>query len=142
MRLDRDLQDEVDFHIDMRANEYQKAGMSEEQATHQARQQFGDIDSVMAEMRKERLTSMAMLCAMTALVVAVVVVWLTQQRIANTDLRMPVAPAAPAIRDPDRPSGTAPPPPPRGRGYGNTVAPGEWRQGPPTRDNNDKATVR
>ncbi len=113
-RLARELEDEVEFHIAMRTSEHLKAGMSAGEATQEARQQFGDIDAVIADMRKERLAPLT-LFTMTVLVVAVVLIWVAEQRIGSTDLRMPAAPAAPLIRDPDRPSGFAPPPPP-GRG--------------------------
>jgi predicted permease len=41
-RLDRDLRDEIEFHIEARREELQRAGMSEELARRRARQQFGN----------------------------------------------------------------------------------------------------
>jgi hypothetical protein len=111
-RLARDLQDEVEFHIDMRVSEHLEAGMSADEATKEAHQQFGHIDSVVADMRRERLASATMLFAMSALVVAVVVLWIVQQRLASTDLRLPAVAAAPIFRDPNRPTGSPPPPRP------------------------------
>jgi hypothetical protein len=110
-RLDRDLRDEVEFHIKMRANEHLKAGMSKGEAIKEAHQQFGDIDSVIADMREARLSSKTMLVAMTALLVATVVFWILQRQIGNTDLMAPALPAAPVIRDLDLRSGSPPPPP-------------------------------
>src|SRR5688572_8344631 len=112
-RLARDLQDEVEFHIDMRVDEHLKAGMSADEATKEAHQQFGHIDLVVADMRKERLPSATLLFAMSALVVAAVVLWIVQQRLASPNLRLPAVAAAPVFRDPNRLTGSAPPPRPR-----------------------------
>jgi hypothetical protein len=111
-RLTRDLRDEVDSHIEMRSNEHLKAGMSKGEAIKEAHQQFGDIDSVIAGMREARLSSTTMLVAMTALLVATVVIWIAQRQIRSTDLLVPALPAAPVMRDFDLRS-SSPPPPPR-----------------------------
>jgi putative ABC transport system permease protein len=42
-RLDRDLDDEVAFHLAMRASEYRDSGMSERAARDQAQRQFGNV---------------------------------------------------------------------------------------------------
>lgn len=110
-RLTRDLRDEVEFHIEMRANEHLKAGMSKGEAIKEAHQQFGDIDSVMADMREARLSSKWMLVAMTALVAATVVFWIAQRQIGSTDLMTPALPAAPVMRNLDLRSGSPPSPP-------------------------------
>ena len=110
-RLARDLHDEVEFHIHMRASEYRNLGMDADEAAQQARQQFGDIDSIVEDMRKERLASTTMLFAMSALVLVVVVVWIVQPRTGSTD-RLPRVPAASIFRDPHRPTGSPPPPRP------------------------------
>jgi hypothetical protein len=110
-RLARDLQDEVEFHIDMRVSEHLTAGMSAAEATKEAHQQFGHIDSVVADMRQERLASAPMLFAMSALVVAVVL-WIVQQRFASTERRLPAVAAAPIFRDPNRTIRSEPPPRP------------------------------
>jgi hypothetical protein len=109
--LNRDLRDEVEFHIEMRANEHLKAGMSRGEAIKEAHQQFGDMDSVIADMREARLSSKMILVAMTALLVATVVFWIAQRQIGSTDLMAPALPAAPVIRDLDLRSGSPPPPP-------------------------------
>jgi hypothetical protein len=111
-RLERDLEDEVEFHIEMRASEYRKAGMNADEATARAHQQFGDIDSVITGMRHARLTSVATLFMMTALFAAVVAFLIAQQRTRSTDLLMPALPATPVVRDLDLSSGSPPPPPP------------------------------
>jgi len=50
-RLDRDIHDEVAFHIEMRTNQHVTAGMTSDEAKARARQQFGDVSTVEAEMR-------------------------------------------------------------------------------------------
>ncbi len=42
-RLDRDLDDEVAFHLAMRASEYRDSGLSDRAASDQARRQFGNV---------------------------------------------------------------------------------------------------
>jgi hypothetical protein len=111
-RLRRDLEDEVEFHIDMKAGEYLKTGMSEDEATKEAHQDFGDIEAVVADMRKERLTSLPMIFAMTAVVVAVVVLWLAQQQLGTGDLETPSVRAVSIFRDPNLPRWSSPPPSP------------------------------
>ena len=111
-RLARDLQEEVEFHVDMRAKENRSAGMDEDEAARHALRQFGDIDSVVSDMRRERLASMPALFAMSALVLAVVVVWIVQRRMASTELRLPPVAAVSIFRDPDRVMGSPPPPRP------------------------------
>ena len=111
-RLARDLRDEVEFHIHMRADENRNAGMDDIEAVKQARRQFGDIGSVVSDMRKERLASTPMLFAMSALVLAVVVVWIVQQRMASSELRLPPVRGVSIFRDPNRVMGSPPPPRP------------------------------
>lgn len=111
-RLARDLRDEVEFHIHMRADENRNAGMDDDEAVQQARQQFGDVGSVVSDMRKERLASTPMLFAMSALVLAVAVGWIVQQRMASTELRLPPVRAVSVFRDPNRVMGSPPPPRP------------------------------
>ena len=114
-RLDRDLHDEVDFHIALRAREHSEHGMSADAAFKEAREQFGDTDSVIAAMRHARLTPVRTLVMATALSATVVTFFIGQQRMRSLDLDMPALPQAPPVGDPDRPSGSPPPPPP-GRG--------------------------
>jgi hypothetical protein len=111
-RLARDLEDEVAFHIDLRATEYLKTGMTADEAMKEAHEQFGDLDTVVANMRKERLTSVPMLVTITALFMAVVMLWIAQQQLASTNLRTPAVRPVSIFKDPDRPTGSPPPPPP------------------------------
>jgi hypothetical protein len=111
-RLARDLQDEVEFHIAMRASEHVKAGMSPNDATKEARQQFGDIETVVADMRKERLASMAVVLTVTSLLAVGAILWIAQQRI-RTDARIPVVRAVTIFKDPNLRPRSSPPPRPR-----------------------------
>ena len=40
-RFDRELQDEIQFHLDMRAGELQQTGLTRSDAIAQARREFG-----------------------------------------------------------------------------------------------------
>ena len=111
-RLARELQDEVEFHIAMRVSEHLKAGMSPDEAIKEARQQFGDIEVVVADMRKERLTSMTVVLTVTALLTVVAMLWVAQQRISSTDSRMPAVRAVTIFKDPNLLSSSSPPPRP------------------------------
>src|SRR5260370_34198072 len=53
-RVERDLEDEVDFHIEMQARKNLLAGMSEAEAARRARIQFGGAAQVMEECRDAR----------------------------------------------------------------------------------------
>ena len=109
-RLARDLEDEVEFHIDMRANEYVKGGMGADDATKEAHQQFGDVETVVASMRKERLASSTVLFVTTAVLMAVVLLWIAQQQLGGGDSELPQVRAVSIFRDPNLPP-TGPPPP-------------------------------
>jgi hypothetical protein len=75
--LERDLRDEVEFHIGMRAAGYINEGMAPEDADALARRRFGDEEAVMTDMRWARLTSVpGVLVATTTLSLIVAVVWL------------------------------------------------------------------
>ena len=111
-RLARDLEDEVEFHIDMRASEFLKAGMSVDDATKEAHQQFGDVETVVASMRKERLASSPMLFATTAVLIAVVMLWIAQQQMGGGDSELPQVRSVSIFKDPNLPTGSPPPPPP------------------------------
>ena len=52
---DDDLHSEVQFHIDMRTERHVNAGMTPEDAEALARNQFGDVEAVMNDMRRARL---------------------------------------------------------------------------------------
>ena len=112
-RLARDLHDEVEFHIAMRTSEHVKGGMSPNDAAKEARQQFGDIDIVVADMRQERLASMAVVLAVTSLVAVGAILWIAQQRMRSTDMRMPAVRAVTIFKDPHLRSRSSPPPRPR-----------------------------
>src|SRR2546421_5874628 len=53
-RVERDLEDELDFHVEMQARKNVLAGMSEAEATRRARIQFGGPDQVREECRDAR----------------------------------------------------------------------------------------
>jgi hypothetical protein len=108
--LERDLQDEVEFHIDKRASEFLSAGMSADEARKKAHEQFGDIDSLISQMRAARRTSVTTLFTVAALLVAIVF-WIAQTRIGTTNVQVPALPAAPLVRDLNRRSGSPPPAP-------------------------------
>ena len=50
----RDVDDEVAFHLEMRARELVEQGMSPEEARRRATESFGDVDAIRSEMRRER----------------------------------------------------------------------------------------
>ena len=111
-RLARDLQDEVEFHIAMRAGEHVKAGLSPNEAAKEARQQFGDIEMIVADMRKERLASMAVVLTFISFLAVAAILWIAQQRMRSTDSRMPVVRAVTIFKDPNLRSRSSPPPRP------------------------------
>ncbi|HEY2459802.1 MAG TPA: ABC transporter permease [Candidatus Acidoferrum sp.] len=53
-QLDRDLQDEVAFHLDMRAEKNRTAGIADEEAQYAARRQFGNVGEVTEKAREIR----------------------------------------------------------------------------------------
>jgi hypothetical protein len=113
-RLDRDLHEEVQFHLDRRADAHMHAGLNREEAMKRAREQFGDVDKAKRGMRRARLSSVTTLVAMASLLAVVAVIWISQARL--VDIPMPVPPeaplAAPLWFDRDAPGRTPPPPPP------------------------------
>src|SRR5437764_6603211 len=52
----RDVDDEIDFHLDMRTREFIERGMSPEDARRAASASFGDVDAIEASCRAERAT--------------------------------------------------------------------------------------
>ncbi len=46
LRMRREIDDEIDFHLNMRRSEYRKSGMSNRDATVAARSRFGDVKDV------------------------------------------------------------------------------------------------
>jgi predicted permease len=53
-RVETEIQDEIDFHLEMRARQYEQDGMAQADADAAARRRFGDIDRIQAEVRVER----------------------------------------------------------------------------------------
>lgn len=111
-RLARDLEDEVEFHLDMRASGHVKSGMSADDATKKAHQQFGDVETVVASMRKERLAASPMLFATTGVLIAGVLFWIAQQQLGGGDSELPKVRAVSIFTDPNLPPTGPPPPPP------------------------------
>jgi putative ABC transport system permease protein len=56
-RLDRDLADEIDFHLDARTEELTRAGLSPQEARARARQQFGNALAVRESSRDIKIFS-------------------------------------------------------------------------------------
>ena len=71
---DRDVRAEVDFHIDMRAASYIKAGASPDEAAARARERFGDVEEIMSDMHRARLASPKAI-AIAAICVGVIASW-------------------------------------------------------------------
>ena len=111
-RLESDLHDEVQFHLDKRADELIQTGLNREDAMKRANEQFGDVDATKKGMRRARLTSLTALVAMTSLVAVIGVFWMSQARLVNGPI--PEPPLAPIFWDVDLdgPRRTPPPPPP------------------------------
>jgi predicted permease len=53
-RKERDLDDEVRFHLEMMADEYRRRGMSDEEARRAARRQFGGVTQMKEEYRDQQ----------------------------------------------------------------------------------------
>src|SRR5689334_4502582 len=54
--LERELDDELRFHIEREADQYERAGMSREEAVRRARLAFGGVDRMKEESRGARGT--------------------------------------------------------------------------------------
>jgi hypothetical protein len=114
--LDRDLRDEVEFQLHMRAGQHQRSGLDSEEAMKRARDQFGDVDAFTKGMRRARLTSIATLVTVSSLLAVLIVVWISQNR-RSSDASIPTLPAAPVLigihnLHAARQSPPPPPPPP------------------------------
>ena len=108
---ERDLQAEVEFHIDMRAASYVRDGMRPEDAVALARQQFGDVEVAMNGMRRARLRSpRAALFALASASVVAAGLWTYASSLGNAPVVFP------GIADVPRPmkfvKRPLPPPPP------------------------------
>jgi predicted permease len=53
-RGETEVQDEIDFHLEMRTRQYEQDGMAHDDADAAARRRFGDIERIHAEVRVER----------------------------------------------------------------------------------------
>jgi hypothetical protein len=109
-RLNQDLDDETNFHIQMRTDEHVSAGMSAGEATKRATQQFGDVEAMKRQMRHARLTSVTTLVAITS--VLLMAFWAALRTMGSGDPQFPALPAAPIAWHEERPSDSPPPPPP------------------------------
>jgi hypothetical protein len=126
--LARDLRDEVDFHIAMRAAAYVRDGMTADDAATLARKQFGNVEAIMNDMRQTRLrSSRAVFVAVTTASIIVAALWVYAERSARTPVQFP-APALPMtfVKRPP-----PPPPPPTWEEFvakGNTFGDGSARR--------------
>ncbi len=109
--LDRDLHEEVQFHLELRATHHQQAGLNREDAMKRAREQFGDVETAKKGMRRARLSSVATLVTITA-IAGVLVVSVARNRGGSDDVHVPALPAAPFLLYPDSIQKSPPPPPP------------------------------
>jgi len=88
--VDRDLQAEVQFHIDMRIETYVNAGMTTREAEALARKQFGDVEEAMNGMRRARLRSTrAALIAVTSASLIVAGLWLYRASLPGAPVLFP-----------------------------------------------------
>jgi len=115
---ERDLQAEVEFHIDMRAAGYVRDGMRPVDAVALARQQFGDVEVAMNGMRRARLRSRAALLALASASVVAAGLWTYVSSLGNAPVVFP------GIADVPRPMKFVkrPPPPPPGPTWEEFVA--------------------
>jgi len=111
-RLERDLQDEVGFHLEMRARQYREHGLYEDDAMRRAREDFGDVKELTRRMRHARLSSMTTLLAMSCLLGGLLLFWNTREMNVPTDLQLPALPPPPLVIDLDPQPDSPPPPPP------------------------------
>jgi hypothetical protein len=111
-RLDRDFRDEIEFHIEMRASQYRKEGLPEEEAMRRAHEQFGDTDAATRGMRRARVTSVTALLTVSSVLAALIIFWSTQELSSPANLRIPDLPAPPLVIHLDPKSDSPPPPPP------------------------------
>ncbi len=109
--LDRDLRDEVECHLSLRAQQYREAGATPEAAETLARGQFGNVEAIMKDMRDARRKSVATAVAVSTLLAAATVVWTL--RSVTSPGNLPELPPTPMVFDfKPRPKSPPPPPPP------------------------------
>ena len=111
--VDRDLQAEVQFHIDMRIETYVNAGMTTREAEALARKQFGDVEEAMNGMRRARLRSpRAALIAVASASLIVAGLWLYTVSLPSAPVLFPQLPAVPPLSRVEKRIPPPPPPPP------------------------------
>jgi hypothetical protein len=116
---DEDLRDELQFHIDMRAQRHVNAGMSPADAEALARKQFGDMEVAMKGMRQARTRSpRVVLAALTLTSLSIAGLWLFTVMASTAPVALPPLPRAPLQLEVQK----RPPPPPRGPTWDEFVA--------------------
>jgi hypothetical protein len=113
MRRDDDLRTEVQFHIDMRIERHVKDGLPRDEAAALARQQFGDVEAVMTDMRRAHPRSNTALVAMVSALV-ITALWIYTSSLANAPVTFP------GVADVPRPMTFVKRPPPPRPGPGPT----------------------
>lgn len=109
MGTDDDLEAEVEFHIDKRAESYVKNGMAPDEADALARRRFGDVEVVMDNMRRARQrSSTAALITLASASIVAAAIWIYAASLTNAPVVFP------GIADVPRPMKFVrrPPPPP------------------------------
>jgi len=69
--VDRDIRDEVDFHIEMRTASYMKDGIAPDEAAARAHKRFGDVEEIMRDMHQARLASPRTIAITTVSVIVI-----------------------------------------------------------------------
>jgi hypothetical protein len=87
--LDRDFDDEIQCHLELRTTSYMKAGMTREVAEATARQQFGDVQMVKMRMHHARAARTKRTLALAASVTVLVGLWTYQ---ATKPVELPTLP--------------------------------------------------
>src|SRR5438067_10999689 len=112
---ERDLRDEIQFHIDMRAHQHvRNDGMLSDEAARRATQEFGDVEEIVTKMRHAHVenTSRRMLFVMASTISVTILLWALSPYSNFVRPRTPPLPRPPMKVDQNRrPSG--PPPRPR-----------------------------
>lgn len=116
---DNDLETELQFHIDMRAESHVNAGMTPDDAEALARRQFGDVEAAMKGMRQARVRSTkTALIAVTSSAVVLAALWLYR----GSPGGGPIVYPQPSAVSPQTKTQKRPPPPPPGPTWEEFVA--------------------
>jgi hypothetical protein len=111
MRLDDELRDEIQFHIDMRVETNMNAGMPPDEAEALARRQFGNVEAAMNGMRQARMRSIrTALVALTFSSLAAAGLWFYAST-ASGPVMLPQFPAVPVQAKVQKRPPPPPPPP-------------------------------